>query len=338
LTTSVIIPKNGREISAIAFLVFRLCSGFIIGTDGFLSTTDFQVGLVTAGQDVTKKYSLDVGVRYSFDLDYLSVTVGGNAEDFGIRFNRYAISYSPENTETVKESRHEGRIAWQPSRIRGLEVAANSRWYEPLTGSGDSEDKFWGSISFGREIGRHRGWVNLDVFTGNSQSLFGGIDLWFGERIYTSVHLLGGKTWGDISPGHNTFRIGGNLTEGYFTQRPTRLFPLRGFEDNILEAKQAITSGVEVYWPLLNLQEGYKTLPLFLHRLRLGTFIDVGAASDTISFDDTLIGAGFELVTSMQIGWGKLSSFRVGLGWPVFQPDYLDESGPVFLIQLGKPL
>ena len=306
--------------------------------DGFLSTTDFQVGLVTAGQDVTRKYSLDAGVRYSFDLDYLSVTAGGNAEDFGIRFNRYAISYSPENTETVDESRHESRISWQPSRIRGLEVAANSRWYEPLTGSGDSEDKFWGSISFGREIGRHQGWVNLDVFTGNSQSLFGGIDLWFGERIYTSFHLLGGKTWGEISPGHNTFRIGGNLTEGYFTQRPTRLFPLRGFEDNILEAKQAITSGVEVYWPLLNLQEGYKTLPLFFHRLRLGTFVDVGAAGDTISFDDTLIGAGFELVTSMQIGWGKLSSFRVGLGWPVLQPDYLDESGPVFLIQLGKPL
>jgi hypothetical protein len=40
----------------------------------------------------------------------------------------------------------------------------------------------------------------------------------------------------------------------------------------------------------------------------------------------------------MEIGWGKLSSFRVGLGWPVIQPDYLDESGPVFLIQLGNPL
>ena len=57
-----------------------------------------------------------------------------------------------------------------------------------------------------------------------------------------------------------------------------------------------------------------------------------------ISVDDTLIGAGFELVTSMQIGWGRLSSFCVGLGWPVLQPDYLDKSGAVFLIQLGKPL
>ena len=80
-------------------------------------------------------------------------------------------------------------------------VAAESRWYEPLTGSGDSEDKFWGSLSFGREIGRHWGWVNLDVFTGNSQSLFGGFDLLFGERIFTSFHLLGEKPGETLIPG-----------------------------------------------------------------------------------------------------------------------------------------
>ena len=148
----------------------------------------------------------------------------------------------------------------------------------------------------------------------------------------------GVKTWGDINPGHNTFRIGGNLTEGYFTQRPTRLFPLRGFEANILEAPEAVTTGIEVYWPLFNIQKGYNTLPVFFHRLRLGTFVDAGAAGESISIDDTLVGAGFELITSLEIGWGKLSSFRVGLGWPVVQPDFLDESGPVFLMQLGNPL
>jgi hypothetical protein len=217
-----------------------------IRPDVFLSTTDFQIGLITAGQDVTRKYSVDAGARYSFDLDYFSAVAGGNAEDFGLRFNRYAISYTPKNAKTVHESRNEVRISWQPVGIRELEVAANSRWYEPLTGPGENNDKFW------------------------------------------------------------------------------------GFEDNILEAEEAFTAGVEVFWPLLNLQQGYKTLPLFLHRLRLGTFVDVGAAGDTISVDDALIGAGFELVTSMQIGWGKLSSFRVGLGWPVLQPDYLDESGRSF--------
>ena len=340
------VPEPDREIdtpgtgpqAAKPYTLFKSIWPNYIRPDGFISSTDFQIGLFTAGQDVSGKYRVEAGSRYSFDLDYLSVIASANAKDFGLRFNRYGISYTPKNAEAVDEARHEVRISWQPAEVRGLEIAANSRWYEPLSGSGEINDEFWGSVSLGREIGRHRGWINLDVFTANSQSIFGGFDLLFGERIYTSLHLLGGKTWGDINPGHNTFRIGGNLTEGYFTQRPTRLFPLRGFDDNILEAKEAFASGIEVYWPLLNLQQGYKTLPLFFHRLRLGTFVDVGAASDTISVDDTLIGAGFELVTSLQIGWGKLSSFRVGLGWPVLQPDYLDESGPVFLIQIGKPL
>jgi hypothetical protein len=147
------------------------------------------------------------------------------------------------------------------------------------------------------------------------------------------------RPWGDTDQGRNTFRIGGNLTEGSFTQRPTRLFPLRGFGANLLEATEAFTAGLEFYWPLFNLQQGYKTLPVFLHRMRLGTFVDAGAAEDSISIDDDiLVGAGFELITSLEIGWRRTSSFRIGLGWPVFQPDFLDETGPVFLIQLGNPL
>ena len=101
------------------------------------------------------------------------------------------------------------------------------------------------------------------------------------------------------------------MVEGYFTKRPTRLFPLRGFGSNILEAGQAVTSGIEVFWPLANLQKGYKTLPLFLHRLRMGTFVDAGMSADDLAADNLLLGAGFELVTSMEIAWGNLSSFRI---------------------------
>ena len=61
-------------------------------------------------------------------------------------------------------------------------------------------------------------------------------------------------------------------------------------------------------------------------------------ASDHPSSDDILVGAGFELVTSLEIAWGNLSSFRIGLAWPLRQPGGLNESGPVFLIQLGHPL
>jgi hypothetical protein len=159
-----------------------------------------------------------------------------------------------------------------------------------------------------------------------------------GEKIHTTLSLQAGKTWGDVVPGHNTYRIGGNVIEGYFTQRPTRLFPIRGFDSNLLEDGTAATSSLEIFWPLANLQKGHKTLPLFLHRLLLGTFVDTGFVGERPASEDLLVGAGIELVTSMEIAWGYLSAFRLGVAWPVQQPDYLDQTGPIFLIQLGRPL
>jgi hemolysin activation/secretion protein len=116
------------------------------------------------------------------------------------------------------------------------------------------------------------------------------------------------------------------------------LFPIRGFDSNLLEASKAAAAGLEVFWPLANLQTGYKTFPVYIHRLRLGTFVDAGFAGESISGDDLLVGAGIELVTSMEIAWGHFSALRIGIAWPVVQPDYLDEDGPVFVFQLGRPL
>jgi hypothetical protein len=41
-----------------------------------------------------------------------SVVAGGNLNDLGLRFNRYAISYTPKNSKDIDESRHEIRLAW----------------------------------------------------------------------------------------------------------------------------------------------------------------------------------------------------------------------------------
>jgi len=43
-------------------------------------------------------------------------------------------------------------------------------------------------------------------------------------------------------------------------------------------------------------------------------------------------------VTSFEVAWGNLSSFRMGVAWPVRQPGYLDEEGPLLVVQIGRPL
>ncbi|MFC1859574.1 hypothetical protein ACFL9U_16325, partial [Thermodesulfobacteriota bacterium] len=250
----------------------------------------------------------------------------------------YPLSYTTRLDQSVEESRNEFEAFWVPFGFKDFQLSFNWRNYRHLETRDPEENEFWGALNFNTRHGNHRWWTNLDVSSNGSESLYGGFLLWYGRRIHTSIHLQAGKTWGNLTTGHNTYRIGGNVIEGYFTKRPTRLFPLRGFESNILEAGQAVTSGIEVFWPLANIQKGYKTLPLFLHRLRLGTFVDAGMSADDLAAENLLMGAGFELITSMEIAWGNLSSFRMGVAWPIRQPDYLNEEGPVFLIQLGRPL
>jgi hypothetical protein len=72
--------------------------------------------------------------------------------------------------------------------------------------------------------------------------------------------------------------------------------------------------------------------------MMVGTFVDAGMAADPFTAADILVGGGVELVTSLEIAWGNFSSFRIGVAWPLRQPEDLDQQGPVFLIQLGKPL
>jgi len=307
--------------------------------DVFISDEDLQIGAATRSRDVSRDYTTDAGIRYSLDSDFFSWRLGGTAKDLGLRLTRYPLDYTTALGTDIEEARNEVKASWMPFGTDGwFEVSVNYRTFEPLEESGSKKDEFWGALRADEAFGDLRLWGNLELYTEGTQSLFGGFRFLFGETIYSSIHLQAGKSWGDIRAGHQTYRIGGNGVEGYFTQRPTRLFPLRGFESNVLDASQAVTAGVEFFWPLANLQRGYKTLPLFLHRLRLGTFVDAGAASESLSWDDRLVSVGIELFTSMEIAWGNFSGFRMGVAWPVRQPGYLDEEGPIFLIQLGRPL
>lgn len=331
-------PKYKTPLNSKPYTPFKSILPNYLVPEVFYDGTDLQAGVVTQGRDVTGKYTVDAGIRYATNTHFFSGILGGKAKDVGFRLTRYPLSYATRLNQVVDESRNEFSFFWTPLGDGEMELSMNGRYYEPLERSGHTKDEYWAGLGLNKAFGRHQAWLNLDVFGKGSQSLFGGGVLWFGEKIYTSLYLSAGKTWGDLVPGHNTYRIGGNVSEGYFTQRPSRLFPLRGFGSNILEAGQAVTSGIEVLWPLFNLQAGYKTLPLYFHRIYLGTFVDTGFASDRPSRDDILVGAGFELITSLEIAWGNLSSFRIGFAWPLQQPGGLNESGPVFLIQLGRPL
>lgn len=306
--------------------------------DLFIDTDNFQFGFSITGEDVTKRYAWDAGIRYAPDDDFFSWRLGGRADTWRARATRYPFGYTTSRLVTVDETRTDLKLGWSPRKLDALEISANWRYFTPQQADAPSDDEWWGSLGYRRAIGNLRTQANVDLFAEDSQSIYGEISYRFGQRISTVIQLWGGKTWGDLKNGHNTFRVGGNSAEGYFTQRPTRLFPLRGFDTSFLDAGQAATLSLETFWPLANLQAGYKSLPLFLHNIGIGTFVDSGFATDDLNGEEILASAGFELITGMELAWGFMADFRLGWAWPLRKPDDVTQDGPIFLIQIGRPL
>ncbi len=309
-----------------------------VAPDIFIDTEDFQIGLSTRAQDVTGRYGWDTGVRYSIEDNDYSWRLGGHARSLNARATRYPFSYATERADWVNEIRHEIKLGWSPDLIGNIEISINWRHYEPVSTVLNKDEEWWGALFYHHNSNRWQIKTSLDVFSDNSQSLYGLISRRFGQRISTVARLYAGKTWGDIKTGHNTFRIGGNSAEGFFTYRPSRLFPLRGFDANILDADHAATANIETFWPLAKLQAGYKTLPLFLRNIQIGTFVDGGFAAEQYAKDELLVGAGFEIITGMELAWGVMADFRIGVAWPIIRPDDLESNSTVFLIQIGRPL
>lgn len=327
-----------------------------IRPDFFSGATDLQVGMTTKSRDVIGDYRLNAGFRYSFDTDSLALLGALQTKSIGAQYTRYPVDYTTDVGQTVNELRNEIKLFWRSSKLKrlealdilregedlerfqGLELSLNWRTWEPLDNNGPLDDETWSAISAIHRFGILRLWGNLELFSEDRQSLTGGLRLLLGDQILTSLHMIIGRAWGEPTLGHTTFRIGGNISEGYFTRRPSKLFPVRGFDSNLVEASKAAAAGIEVHWPLANLQKGYETLPLFLHRLRLGTFVDVGIAGEDTTSDDWIIGAGFEFITSIEIAWGNFSVFRIGMAWPLVYPDFVKDDSPKFFFQLGRPL
>jgi hypothetical protein len=309
-----------------------------LGPDIFADADNFQFGIATRARDVSRFFGWDAGVRYAADNHKISWRLGGEANGYSTRATYYRFSYTSANGTSVNENRYEIKASWSPSWLADLAVGVNWRRYAPVKHEESAEHEWWGSLNYIHSLSHLNTNATLDWFADDSRSLYGEVRYWFGEKINTIIRVQAGKTWGDLAPGHNSFRIGGSVGEGAFTRRSSRLFPVRGFDANSLDAEQAAAIGIEVFWPLARLQRGYHTLPLFLHNISLGTFVDSGLAAEHPEADDILAGAGIELITGMELAWGFMSNFRLGLAWPLRGPDSLDQEGPVFLIQIGRPL
>jgi hypothetical protein len=126
----------------------------------------------------------------------------------------------------------------------------------------------------------------------------------------------GGGTSGGSFPGRGAFYVGGfvdlpvvdtirkQLIQGGIT--------LRGYEPVTLAGRSYALTNAEYRFPILNLDRGDSTLPIFLERITGAAFIDYGSAFDTFRDAQFKTGVGAELWFDLMLGYVAPFTFRIG--------------------------
>ena len=144
--------------------------------------------------------------------------------------------------------------------FRGTASVEGRRYLEPFAGEEDPR-------GYLRLLGRGQGYYPIDL---------GGF-----ARHVTALRVTAGVESGSISPG---FSLGGEsgggvvLPLGSGIGGTSRSFPLRGYPAGVQVGTRVVSASAEYRVPLLLVERGYRTLPIFLDRVSLAGFADGGAA------------------------------------------------------------
>lgn len=186
--------------------------------------------------------------------------------------------------------------------------------------------------------------LGLDVaddFTGSEESLYsvngsitGYLDLPWGTDHTLAIRTAGGMAKGSYSR-RGIFFVGGynleniDLLDTFIGSPFNGAFVLRGYEPGAFRGSSYILQNIEYRIPIVQVDHGISTLPVFLRRIDGNLFLDYGGAFDDIDYESfrffekgalinapTLAtGAGAELWFGLTVGYGLNLAMRLGYAY-----------------------
>ncbi len=114
------------------------------------------------------------------------------------------------------------------------------------------------------------------------------------------------------------YSIGGHTPQDVFSavvfQEPRGGTPIRGYPPGLINGAQFQTWNLEYRFPILELDRGLATLPLFFRNLKGSIFVDHGTAFDGYLTDaDFITGVGAEIQLDGIVGYRMANSLRTGM-------------------------
>ena len=167
----------------------------------------------------------------------------------------------------------------------------------------------------------------------------------WGRNHVLAMRLVVGGTVGTDIP-QRTFRIGGPYGDNPYVSLPDRYYSLRGYGTSSMRGNHLWVGSVEYRLPLVYIERGLWTAPVWLRSIALSVFAEAGQVFDTEDYagyggseegfvafwQNTRPAVGVELVGEAVLGWGSLFRGRVGYALGL-GPGAL--SGGSFYAQLG---
>lgn len=135
-----------------------------------------------------------------------------------------------------------------------------------------------------------------------------------------AVHV-GGGTSGGTFPGRGAFYVGGfvdlpivDTVRNFLIQGG---LVLRGYPTAVVAGRSYALGNLEYRFPIVNVDRGLSTLPIFFNRLNGAVFVDYGSAFDTLDDAKFKTGTGLELWSDWTLGYIANFTFRLGYarGW-----------------------
>jgi hypothetical protein len=130
-----------------------------------------------------------------------------------------------------------------------------------------------------------------------------------------ALHAGGGISGGNF-PGHGAYFIGGFVDLPVVDTIRNSLIQggivLRGYQPGSVGGRNYVLGNAEYRFPIVNVDNGDSTLPIFLNRITGAAFVDYGAAFDAFDDANFKTGVGAELWFDMTLGYVAPFTFRLG--------------------------
>ncbi len=118
----------------------------------------------------------------------------------------------------------------------------------------------------------------------------------------------------------STYSIGGlaqqNVLQAIVTAAPGGGSRVRGYDPFVQSGNQYFTGSLEYRLPVLDIEQGFSSAPLFLRQLKARAFLDTGAAFNGFLADaEPIAGVGAELQLEMIFGYYLFGNLRLGYAY-----------------------